>query len=97
MLGKLINGELVSPSDKEKEKIVITSPTDEMLKYIRGYKDVTDTELPEYDPETQYLETIYTETDTGITVTYEVKEMEVGEYSIQGEMMNNESTSGGES
>lgn len=77
MLGKLINGELVTPSDKEKEKIVITSPTDEMLKYIRGYKDVTDTEQPEYDPETQYLETIYTETDTGITVSYEVKEMEV--------------------
>lgn len=77
MLGKLINGELVTPSDKEKEKIVITSPTDEMLKYILGYKDVTDTEPPEYDPETQYLETIYTETDTGITVSYEVKEMEV--------------------
>ena len=77
MLGKLINGELVTPSDKEMEKIVITSPTDEMLKYILGYKDVTDTEPPEYDPETQYLETIYTETDTGITVSYEVKEMEV--------------------
>ena len=77
MLGKLINGELVTPSDKEMEKIVITSPTEEMQKYIRGYKDVTDTEPPEYDPETQYLETIYTETDTGITVSYEVKEMEV--------------------
>lgn len=76
MLGKLVNGELITPSDKEKEKIVITSPTDEMLKYIRGYKDVTETEPPEYDPETQYLETIYTETETGITVSYEVKEME---------------------
>lgn len=77
MLGKLINGELVTPSDKEKEKIVITSPTDEMLKFIRGYKDVTEQEQPEYDPETQYLDVTYTETDTGITVSYEVKEMEV--------------------
>ena len=77
MLGKLIEGKLVTPSDKEKEKVVITSPTDEMLKYIRGYKDVTETEPPEYDPETQYLETIYTETDTAISVSYEVKEMEV--------------------
>ena len=77
MLGKLINGELVTPSDKEKEKIVITSPTDEMLKYIRGYKDVTETEPPEYDLETQYLETIYTETETAISVSYEIKEMEV--------------------
>lgn len=77
MLGKLIEGKLITPSDKEKEKIVITSPTDEMLKYIRGYKDVTEAEPPEYDPETQYLETSYTETDTAISVSYEVKEMEV--------------------
>lgn len=77
MLGKLINGELITPSDKEKEKLVVTSPTDEILKFIRGYKDVTEQEQPEYDPETQYLETIYTETETGITVSYEVKEMEV--------------------
>ena len=77
MLGKLIEGKLVTPSDKEKEKIVITSPTDEMLKYIRGYKDVTEQEQPEYDPETQYLEKIYTETDTAISVSYEVKEMEM--------------------
>ena len=76
MLGKLVNGELITPSDKEKEKIVITRPTDDMLKYIRGYKDVTETEPPEYDEETQYLETVYTETDTAINVSYEVKEME---------------------
>lgn len=77
MLGKLINGNLVTPSDKEKEKIIVTSPTDEMLKYIRGYKDVTETEPPEYDPETQYLDMTYSETDTAISVSYEVKEMEV--------------------
>ena len=77
MLGKLINGNLVTPSDKEKEKIIVTSPTDEMLKFIRGYKDVTEAEPPEYDPETQYLDMTYSETDTGITVSYEVKEMEV--------------------
>lgn len=76
MLGKLVNGELITPSDKEKEKIVITRPTDDMLKYIRGYKDVTETEPPEYDEETQYLETVYTETDIAINVSYEVKEME---------------------
>lgn len=97
MLGKLINGELVTPSDKEREKIVITSPTDEMLKFIRGYKDVTEAEPPEYDPETQYLDVVYTETDTGINVSYEVKEMDVVEDSIQEEMIKNEQTSGGES
>ena len=79
MLGKIMNGSLVTPSEKEREKLIVTRPTDEMLKYIRGYKDVTETELPEYDPETQYLEPVYTETDTGITVSWEVKEMEVEE------------------
>ena len=79
MLGKLVNGELITPSDKEKEKIVITRPTDDMLKYIRGYKDVTETEPPEYDEETQYLEAVYTETDTAVNVSYEVKEMDFSE------------------
>ena len=76
MLGKLVNGNLIQPSANERKKIVITNPTDDILKYVMKYKDLTVTPEPEYDMETQYLSPVYEETDTEIIQHWEVKEIE---------------------
>lgn len=79
MLGKLINGVLMTPSDNEKRKIVITNPSDELLKFAMNYKDLVYDELPEYDAETQYLEQEIEEADELITVKYIVKDISIEE------------------
>lgn len=76
MLGKLVNGNLIQPSANERKKIIITNPTDEILKNVMGYKDLTVDEQPEYDMESQYLSPIYEETDTEIIQHWEVKDIE---------------------
>lgn len=76
MLGKLVNGNLIQPSANERKKIVITNPTDDILKYVMKYKDLTIAPEPEYDMETQYLSPVYEETETEIVQTWEVKEIE---------------------
>ena len=76
MLGKLVNGRFISPSFEERTKIVISNPTDEHLKNIYGYVDVFENEEPPYDEETQILNPIYTENENGITVDWEVCEIE---------------------
>lgn len=54
---------------------IYTNPTDEVL-LKAGYKELNDKEpKPEYNIETQYLETKYVNTETEITITYEVKEI----------------------
>lgn len=83
MLGKLINGRLIQPTENERRKIVITNPTDKLLKLVMGYKDLTVSPEPEYDMETQYLSPIYEETETEIIQNWEVKdieEMDIGEF-----------------
>ena len=79
MLGKIVNGVLMTPSDNEKRKIVITNPSDELLKLAMNYKDLVYDELPEYDTETQYLEQEIEETDELITVHYIVKDISIEE------------------
>lgn len=50
----------------------ISNPTEEHLKEF-GYKPLNDTvEVPEYDPDTQYLEIRYTDTEDKIIPKYEV-------------------------
>ena len=75
MLGKLVNGRLIQPSTNERKKIVITNPTDKLLKLVMGYKDLSVTPEPEYDMETQYLSPIYEETETEIVQSWEVKDI----------------------
>ena len=75
MLGKLIDGVLITPSANERKKIVITNPTDKILKSVMGYKDLFYDEEPEYNPENQYLEQDIEETDTSITVHWIVKDI----------------------
>lgn len=79
MLGKLVNGSLVQPSEHERRKIVITNPKDELLKLVMGYKDLVIAPEPEYDAETQYLSPVYEETETEILQNWEVKEIEGGQ------------------
>lgn len=75
MLGKVINGVLTTPSANERKKIVITNPTDKILKSVLGYKDLIYDDEPEYDMENQYLEQDIEETDTTITVHWIVKDI----------------------
>lgn len=79
MIGKIINGTLIRPSFNERQKLIITNPTDDMLKYIMKYKDVIIDEEPEYNVETQYLVETYEETDNLIQVHWEVKNIEFEE------------------
>lgn len=55
---------------------IYTNPTEETVRKA-GYKDVVYDTMPEYDEETQYLQEVYTEDDTAITVHYEVKDIEI--------------------
>ena len=79
MLGKIIEGTLITPSENERRKLVIANPTDEILKQILGYKEVTESDKPEYNGETQYLKPVYTESEGGISVTWEVCDVETSE------------------
>lgn len=79
MLGKIIEGTLITPSENERRKLVIANPTDEILKQVLGYKEVTEADEPEYNGETQYLKPVYTESDGGISVTWEVCDVETSE------------------
>lgn len=72
MLGKLVNGILITPNEMEKKKIIITNPSDESLKFNLYYKDLIIDEKPVYDEETEYLNTSYEETDTKIIQHWEI-------------------------
>ena len=76
MLGKVINGVLITPSANERKKIVITNPTDKILKSVMGYKDLVYDEEPEYDVENQYLEQDIEETDTAIYIHWVIKDID---------------------
>ena len=61
---------------------IYTNPTEEVVRQA-GYKDVVYGEKPEYNEETQYLNTVYTEDDTTIYENYEVVDSEVEEAIIE--------------
>lgn len=75
MIGKIIEGVLIVPTENERKKIIITNPNDEILKIAMGYKDLVYDEKPEYDAETQYLEESVEETDEAIYVHYIIKDI----------------------
>lgn len=87
MLGKWINDSLVTPSVNERKKLVIANPTDEILKFVQGYKNVELEPEPEYDETKQYLKlTKLSETDTELKLGWEVED-------VQKEMMIDETDS----
>ena len=54
---------------------IYTNPTEETIRKA-GYKNLVESEIPEYDEQMQYLETKYIDGDV-ITVVYEVKEIPI--------------------
>lgn len=65
MLGKLVNGVLITPTEDEYKKIVIINPTEEQLKQVMDYKELVVDEKPEC-ADNQYLVPVYEETDNTI-------------------------------
>ena len=57
-IGKVVDGLLITPTENEYKKIVLTNPTKEQMKYLLGYFDIDTEEViaePEYDEATQVL------------------------------------------
>lgn len=80
MLGKWVNERLIEPSANERKKIVITNPSDGLLKFVMKYKETTIAPEPEYDAETQYIVMVRRdETETELFLDWEVKEIEFEE------------------
>lgn len=55
---------------------IYTNPTEDTVRKA-GYKDLVYSDEPEYNVETQYLSEVYTEDETAIYVSYEVKDIEI--------------------
>ena len=81
------NGEILKRYVGSKLIKTIANPTNEQLAEF-GYKELVEQEMPEYNQETQYLETKYVDGEV-ITKTYEVKDIPTEEpemvENIQGE------------
>lgn len=54
-------------------RIVVSNPSDERLEY-EGFHKVIETEPPEYNPETQYIESHYVMSGDNILQVWEVHE-----------------------
>lgn len=72
MIAKLNNG-AISYAPK---KYTFANPPEQLLKDYAGYKDYIESPAPDYDPETQILEPVYSETETQIVCDWRVKEIE---------------------
>lgn len=72
MLAKVVNGKLVVPTEEERQKIVITNPSEESLKFNLGYKDFSMDEKPTYDKATQEIKAVLEETEDSIIQRWEV-------------------------
>lgn len=78
MLGKLVNGQLIVPTENEFKKIIIVNPTESQLKSVMGYKDlIIDDEPPISDG--YQLKPVYEETDNLIIQHWELEEIIVEE------------------
>lgn len=72
MIAKLNNG-AISYAPK---KYTFANPPEQLLKDYAGYKDYVENDKPVFDPETQILEPVYSETETHIVCDWRVKEIE---------------------
>lgn len=71
MLAKLVDGQLVV----EPKKVVIANPEESLLKTYLGFKDYEEDNIPDYDPEVQYVEVTYEDTETKVIKHYTVKDI----------------------
>lgn len=58
-----------------KDNRIYTNPTESTLMSV-GYKKLVKGEMPEYDENSQYIITVYTDNTDSISESYEVKEYE---------------------
>lgn len=58
------------------KKYTFANPPEQLLKDYAGFKDFIEKNKPTFDPETQVLEPVYTETETQIVCNWQVKEIE---------------------
>lgn len=72
MIAKLSNG-AISYAPK---KYTFANPPEQLLKDYAGFKDFVENDKPTYDPSTQILEPVYTETETQIICDWQVKNIE---------------------
>ena len=75
MLAKVVNGKLVVPTEAERQKIVITNPSEDSLKFNLGYKELRVEERPTYDRTTQVIKAVFEDTEGFITQRWEVVEL----------------------
>jgi hypothetical protein len=85
MLGKLVNGVFITPTENEFKKIVVTNPTVEQLKNIMGYKDVITEEQPPI-ADGKMLVATFEETDTTIIQHWEVQDIPMEEIFAESEV-----------
>ena len=71
MLAKLVDGQLVV----EPKKVVIANPEESLLKTYLGFKDYEEDDIPDYDPEVQYVEATYEDTETKVIKHYTIKDI----------------------
>lgn len=71
MLAKLVDGQLVV----EPKKVVIANPEESLLKTYLGFKDYEEDNVPDYDPEVQYVEATYEDTETKVIKHYTIKDI----------------------
>lgn len=71
MIAKLNNG-AISYAPK---KYTFANPPEQLLKDYAGYKDYVENDKPVFDPETQTLVPVYSETDTQILCTWQVQDL----------------------
>lgn len=63
-------------------RITISNPSDERLEY-EGYHKVVETTPPEYNPETQYIDSHYVMSGDNILQVWEVHEIEIAEKTVE--------------
>jgi hypothetical protein len=85
MLGKLVNGVLITPSENEFKKIVVTNPTEAQLKQVMGYKDLVVEEQPPY-PDGKMLVPVFEETETTIIQHWEIQDIPMEEIFAESEV-----------
>ena len=60
------------------DNMIHTNPSEEIIRQA-GYKDLREDEQFDYDIETQYIESVFEDTEDAILVHWEVKEIETPE------------------
>lgn len=72
MIAKINNGVIFYAP----KKYTFANPDPEMMKQYAGFKDYVENDKPVFDPETQILEPVYSETETQIVCDWRVKDLE---------------------